>query len=91
MQKDERRRFGPFVSDRSTMANEPGFRDHPAIAARVSPARDGCFRRNRATPRRRAWGPIQRIGFHSLVNGRSRTARKTRLTSHIAISCGWPT
>jgi class 3 adenylate cyclase len=31
---------------------------------------------------------IQRIGFHSLLNVRSRTATKTRLTSHIAIRRG---
>ena len=34
---------------------------------------------------------IQRIGFHSLVNVRSRTAMKTRLTSHVASNCGYPT
>jgi hypothetical protein len=34
---------------------------------------------------------IQRIGFHSLLNGRPRIATKTRLTSHVAINCGWPT
>ena len=33
----------------------------------------------------------QRIGFHSLVNVRSRTAMKTRLTSHVASNCGYPT
>jgi hypothetical protein len=38
-----------------------------------------------------AQGAVQRIGFHSLLNGRSRIATKTMLTSHIAINCGWPT
>ena len=36
-------------------------------------------------------GAIQRIGFHSLLNGRPRIATKSRFTSHVAINCGWPT
>ena len=43
----------------------------------------------RPAPRQRV-GVIYRIGLHSLLNVRSRTARKTMLTSHIAINCGWP-
>src|SRR5260370_39509769 len=31
-------------------------------------------------------GPIQRIGFHSLLNVRSRTAEETRLAGHMTIN-----
>ena len=51
--------------------------------------------RHRPTLRRQlpgdAPGPIQRIGFHSLLTIRPRSAKEVKLTSHIAINCGWPT
>ena len=52
-----------FVSDRGTMANEPSFRDHQAITARVSPARTCCFRRNRAAPRGSREDSADRLPF----------------------------
>src|SRR5215468_7164897 len=52
-----------FVSDRGTMANEPSFRDHQAVTARVSPARACCFRRNRAAPRGAREDSANRLPF----------------------------
>ena len=66
---------------------------NPSLEAMQRAARSRCSRRSpRAMPASRRTTPsIQRIGFHSLLNVRSRTATKTRLTSHIAIRRGWPT
>jgi hypothetical protein len=60
----------------------------PWASARSTPR--SSRRRKKAHPGG-APGAIQRIGFHSLLNGRPRIATKTRFTSHVAINCGWPT